>query len=73
MYFSIPKGLKQGDALMPLRFNFAIEHAVRKVQEKPHWTEINGTHQLLVDVDDVNILGDNIDTTKKEHRSFYLC
>jgi hypothetical protein len=27
--------------------------------------KLNGTHQLLVYVDDVNLLGDNIDTIRK--------
>jgi hypothetical protein len=27
--------------------------------------KLDGTHQLLVHADDVNLLGDNIDTTKK--------
>jgi hypothetical protein len=27
--------------------------------------KLNGTHQLLVYVDDVNLLGDNTDTIKK--------
>jgi hypothetical protein len=50
---------------MPLIFNFAIEYAVRKVQEKPDWSEINETHQLLVCADNVNILEDNMNTTKQ--------
>jgi hypothetical protein len=29
--------------------------------------KLNGTHQLVAYVDDVNILGDNIDTIKKKN------
>jgi hypothetical protein len=32
--FPTENGLKQGDALSPLLFNFTLEYAIRKVQEK---------------------------------------
>jgi hypothetical protein len=31
--FPIQNGLKQGDALLSLLFNFALEYAISKVQE----------------------------------------
>jgi hypothetical protein len=51
-----------------LLLNLASECAIRKLQENYVGLKLNGTHQLLVYGDYVNLLGDNTDTTKKTQK-----
>jgi hypothetical protein len=58
--FPIKNDLKQGDAFMLLRFNFALENAIRRVQDG--W-KLSGTYHLM-DYSDVNILRGSVHTIK---------
>jgi hypothetical protein len=66
--FPIQNGLKQ-DALSPLLFNFALQYAIRKIQETQVRLKLNGTHQLLAYVDGVYLLGGSLGTMKKRRNS----
>ena len=68
--FPIRNGLKQGDALSPLLFNFALEYAIRRVQVNQDGLKLNGTHQLLAYADDVNKLGGSVYTVQKNAETF---
>jgi hypothetical protein len=63
--FPIENGLKQGYALSPMFFNFALQYSIRKVQENQVGLKLSRTHRLLAYADDVNLLGDNIGTVNK--------
>jgi hypothetical protein len=54
-----------GDALSPQLFNTVLEYAIWNVQENCMGLTLNGTRQLLAYADDVNLLGDTIDTINK--------
>jgi len=68
--FPIENGLKQGDALSPLLFNFALEYTIRKVQETNLGVDMNGTHQVLAYANDVNVIGDDIRTIQKIQKCY---
>ena len=45
--------------------NFALENAIRRVQENQDGLKLNGTDQLLFNAADVNILGRSVHTVEK--------
>jgi retron-type reverse transcriptase len=60
--------LKQGEALSPLLFNFALEYAIRRVQANQEGLKLNGTHQLVVYADDGNILNGSVHAIQKTQK-----
>jgi hypothetical protein len=69
----VKNGLKLGNALSPLLFNFALEYAIRRVQVNQDGLKLNGTHQLLVYAGYVYIMDGSVQNTgtsvvaSKEH------
>jgi hypothetical protein len=48
-----------------LLFSFVLEYAIRRLQTNQNGLKLNGTYQLLVYADYVNILVGSVHTTKK--------
>jgi hypothetical protein len=64
--FRIRNGLKQAHSLSPFFFcSFALEYAIRRVQVNQDGLKLNGTHQLLVYADGVDVLGGDVHTIKE--------
>jgi hypothetical protein len=63
--FPIHNGLKQGEDVLPSLFNSAVKYAIRKVQENYEGLKLHDAHELLV-YDDVNLLGQSINTIKTD-------
>jgi len=70
--FPIKNDLKQGDSLMPLLCNSALEYAIWRVQINQDGLKLNGTHQRLVYADDINILGRSLHTIRKMQKLYQL-
>jgi len=62
--FPVRNGLKQGDALSSLLFNFAIEYNIRFVHVNQDGLKLNVTHQYQVYAG-VNILGGSVHTIQE--------
>jgi hypothetical protein len=45
-------------------------HAIKGAQENKDRLQMNGTHQLLVNADYVNLLDENVNITKKKQKLY---
>jgi hypothetical protein len=65
-------GVQQGGALSPFLFKFALEYAIMRVQVMQDGLKLNGTHQILVYGDDVNIMGGSVHTIKENREALVV-
>ena len=69
--FPIRDALKQGDALSPLLFNFALEYTIMRVQVNQDGLKLSGTYQLLVYADMLNYW-EEVYVLKEKRRSLLV-
>jgi sorting nexin-29 len=54
--FPVNNGLKQGDGLAPILFNFALEHIIRQLPVDTNSSLVNKSSQIIGYADDINIV-----------------
>jgi hypothetical protein len=64
-FFPIHNGLRQGDALSPLLFNFELEYAIQKVGTSDLGLSLNGNVQVCTYADDIVEMGDHKGTVMR--------
>ena len=70
--FQLKWSEKKGNDLSPLLSNIALYYSLRKVQVNQDSLKLNGTYQVVVYVDDINILRGRVQTVK-ENIIFSIC
>jgi hypothetical protein len=65
--YRIKTVMKQVGACMPLILNFRLGYAIWSVHVHMDGLKLNGTHQVLVEADDVNIMGGSVYTVKERN------
>jgi hypothetical protein len=63
--FPALNGINQGDAIIQLIFNFALQYVSGKVEQNQVRLKLKETHLLLAYADEVNLLANKIKTTEK--------
>jgi hypothetical protein len=67
---STKNGLKHGEALLPLLLNFALEYAIQNFQTNQKGLKLNGTYQLPICPNHVNLLSEIMHTVKSSTEVF---
>ena len=56
-----------------MNLNFSLEYAIRSVHVNLDGLKLNGTYQLQVEADDVDIMGGSVHTVKEKYIIFSSC